>query len=150
MAAHSEQAAGAVPPSPRFRVQQTTVAHGAIPRVYGWRLLADAGADLPGVVPAWRPGLREAQEPPPPTLGQAIAAVARAQFQRWRPGGAPLTEMSAAASPILREYYRVGVGASVTDPQTRRPTQQSGHPWSAVFISYVMRAADPPRPPATT
>ncbi|WP_211221898.1 hypothetical protein, partial [Granulicoccus phenolivorans] len=33
----------------RFRVESTTVAHGDIPREFGWRLLADAGADLPRV-----------------------------------------------------------------------------------------------------
>jgi hypothetical protein len=140
-AARSERVAGSVPPSPRFRVQRTTVAHGAVPRVYGWRLLADAGADVPGAVSAWRPEQREAQQAPPPTLCQAIAAVARGQFRRWRAGGAPLTETSAAASPILREYYRVGVGVTVTDAQMRSPAYQSGHPWSAVFISYVMRVA---------
>jgi uncharacterized protein YcbK (DUF882 family) len=31
----------------RFRVQATRVAHDEIPRRFGWRLLADAGADLP-------------------------------------------------------------------------------------------------------
>jgi hypothetical protein len=31
----------------RFRVEETTVPHMAIPRTFGWRLLADAAADLP-------------------------------------------------------------------------------------------------------
>jgi D-alanyl-D-alanine carboxypeptidase len=31
----------------RFRVEETTVPHMAIPRTFGWRLLADATADLP-------------------------------------------------------------------------------------------------------
>jgi len=31
----------------RFRVDETTVRHMAIPRTFGWRLLADAAADLP-------------------------------------------------------------------------------------------------------
>jgi D-alanyl-D-alanine carboxypeptidase len=31
----------------RFRVEETTVQHMAIPRTFGWRLLADAAADLP-------------------------------------------------------------------------------------------------------
>ena len=35
---------------PRFRVEATTVAHQQIPRRFGWRLLADVAADLPGVV----------------------------------------------------------------------------------------------------
>jgi hypothetical protein len=35
-------------PDPRFRVEQTSVAHMQIPRRFGWRLLADVAADLPG------------------------------------------------------------------------------------------------------
>jgi hypothetical protein len=31
----------------RFRVEETTVPHNDIPRAFGWRLLADAAADLP-------------------------------------------------------------------------------------------------------
>jgi hypothetical protein len=34
---------------PRFRVEKTSVAHMQIPRRFGWRLLADVSADLPGV-----------------------------------------------------------------------------------------------------
>ena len=137
-AVRSLRVAGAIPRSPRFRVQQTAVPHGAIPRAYGWRLLADPGADVPGVVPLRR--AEDAELPAlPSTLCQAIATVARTQFRRWRPGGgAPLTETAAAASPILREYYRTGVGVTVTDAQMRNSTYQAGHPWSAVFISYVM------------
>jgi hypothetical protein len=140
-AANSLRVARAVPRSPRFRVQRTTVPHGAIPRAYGWRLLADPGADVPDVGPAGATEDREIAAPPS-TLCQTIAAVARAQFRRWRPGGAaPLTETSAAASPILREYYRTGVGITVTDAQMRSAAYQAAHPWSAVFISYVMRTA---------
>jgi hypothetical protein len=39
--------------SPRFRVEETGIPHVAIPRTYGWRLLADSAANLPGAV---RPG----------------------------------------------------------------------------------------------
>jgi hypothetical protein len=75
------------------------------------------------------------------TLCLTIATVARDQFRRWRPGGTALEETSAAASPILQEYYRVGVGVTVTDAEMRSKAYQSGHPWSAVFVSYVMRTA---------
>jgi hypothetical protein len=71
-----------------------------------------------------------------------IAQVALEQFRRWRPGGgSALVETSAAASPLLREYYRVGVGTTVTDAQMQSAVFQSAHPWSAVFVSYVMRTA---------
>jgi hypothetical protein len=35
-----------------YRVERTATGHVEIPPVYGWRLLANAGADLPGVPPA--------------------------------------------------------------------------------------------------
>lgn len=143
--------------SPRFRVEETRVPHLDIPRVYGWRLLADPAADLPGAVrarPRGRPGSpgvqREAPAAPSGTpatpaaspLCNQIARVAREQFSRWRPGGGPpLRETSPAATPILREYYRVGVGMNVTDAQLQSARFQATHPWSAVFVSYVMRTA---------
>ena len=75
-------------------------------------------------------------------LCDRIAQVAIAQFQRWRPtGGTALVETSAAASPILVEYYRVGIGATVTAADMQSTVYQDAHPWSAVFISYVMRTA---------
>jgi hypothetical protein len=75
-------------------------------------------------------------------LCDAIARVAQEQFRRWRPGGgSALVETSPAASPILREYYRVGVGTTVTDAQMQSRSYQAAHPWSAVFVSYVMRTA---------
>ena len=75
-------------------------------------------------------------------LCEAIARVTREQFARWRPAVAPpLSETSAAASRILREYYRVGVGVNITDAQLQSAEFQSAHPWSAVFVSYVMRTA---------
>jgi hypothetical protein len=75
-------------------------------------------------------------------LCDRIAQVAIAQFRRWRPtGGSALVETSPAASPILREYYQVGIGATVTDADMQSTVYQDAHPWSAVFISYVMRTA---------
>jgi hypothetical protein len=147
--------------SPRFRVEETRVPHLDIPRVYGWRLLADPAADLPGTIrarpgavqarPRTRPGRpgvqREAPALPSSTpagspLCNEIVRVAREQFHRWRPGGGrPLRETDPAATPILREYYRVGVGMDVTDAQMRNAKYQATHPWSAVFVSYVMRTA---------
>jgi hypothetical protein len=80
--------------------------------------------------------------PAPSPLCAAIARVALEQFRRWRPGGgSALVETSPAASPILREYYRVGIGVTVTDAQMQDPAYQAGHPWSAVFTSYVVRTA---------
>jgi hypothetical protein len=75
-------------------------------------------------------------------LCERIAQVALEQFRRWRPGGgAALMETSPAASPILREYYRVGVETTVSDADMQSTVFQDAHPWSAVFVSYVMRTA---------
>jgi hypothetical protein len=75
-------------------------------------------------------------------LCSAVADAALEQFRRWRPQGRQaLTERSPLAGPILREYYRVGVGRTVTDAQLRSRTYQAAHPWSAVFVSYLMRTA---------
>lgn len=158
--------------SPRFRVEQTAVAHGEIPRTFGWRLLADSSADLPGVArpdgrprPTSGPRLRPTRAPAPPprpapplvpsqrsghgsALCDAIARVALREYARWRPAGArPLTETSRAASPILREYYRVGIGMAVTDAQLQSAAFQAAHPWSAVFVSFVVRTAGGGRAP---
>jgi hypothetical protein len=89
--------------------------------------------------------LASARSPDPsarPPLCAGIARVALEEFRRWRPsGGNALVETSPAASAILREYYRVGVGTAVTDAQMQSAAFQSVHPWSAVFVSYVMRTA---------
>jgi hypothetical protein len=75
-------------------------------------------------------------------LCDEIARVALEQYRRWRSGGgSALVETSPAASPILREYYRVGVGIAVTDAQMQSRSFQASHPWSAVLVSYIMRTA---------
>jgi hypothetical protein len=67
----------------------------------------------------------------PSPLCSRIAQVALDQFRRWRPaGGSGLVETSPVASPILREYYRVGVGTTVTDADMQSTVYQDGHPWT--------------------
>ena len=134
-AANSLRVARAVPRSARFRVERTTVPHNDIPATYGGRLLADPSADLPGAVPAIGAATQRELGTLPPggpgaeALSERIARVARAEFRRWRPGGgAALTETSPAASPILREYYRIGVGVAVTDAQMQNSSYPGGSP----------------------
>jgi hypothetical protein len=75
-------------------------------------------------------------------LAAAIAQTAEQEYQRWRPsGGKSLAETDPAATPILQDYYRTGVGMNVTASQLQSTSFQKGHPWSAVFISWVMRTA---------
>jgi hypothetical protein len=42
---------------------------------------------------------------------------------------------------ILQDYYSTGVQEEVESRQLRDPNWQENHPWSAVFISWVMRTA---------
>jgi Uncharacterized protein conserved in bacteria (DUF2272)/Phage tail lysozyme len=77
-----------------------------------------------------------------PPLCSEIARVALQQFRRWRSGGGTaLVETSPMAGPILREYYRVGIGITPSYAQLQSTAFQDAHPWSAVFVSYVMRTA---------
>ena len=73
-----------------------------------------------------------------PALAAAIAQTAEQEYRRWQPS---LKERDAAATPILQEYYRTGVGMNVSASQLQSESWQKGHPWSAVFISWVMKKA---------
>ncbi len=47
-------------------------------------------------------------------LAAAIAETAEQEYRRWRPsGGKSLVETDPAATPILQDYYRTGVGMNV-------------------------------------
>jgi hypothetical protein len=75
-------------------------------------------------------------------LAAAIAQTAEQEYRRWRPSGRKaLVETDPAATPILQEYYRTGVGMNVTASQLRSTRFEKSHPWSAVFISWVMKQA---------
>ena len=152
--AHSgQQPAGRGAPSraasPRFRVEQTTVPHMAIPRTYGWRLLADAGADLPG---ATRPARHGA---PTRSSGRRSRPAARQRVVRGDRPGRPRAVPPVAAgrrtradgdlargeSDPARVLPRRASAPTVTDAQMQSTSFQAAHPWSAVFVSYVMRTA---------
>lgn len=74
------------------------------------------------------------------SLADAIVRVAEAQYRRWHSSG-KLRETDTAAVPILREYYREGVKTQVSAAEIQDTTWQKAHPWSAVFVSFVMRTA---------
>jgi hypothetical protein len=97
-----------------------------------------------GPLPAG-PGARPVSSPaaaPGGTLSAAIARVAEGEYQRWRPGGGtPLNEQHPGAGPILQDYYRRAIGTEVSLAQLADTGFQGSHPWSAIFISWVMRSA---------
>jgi hypothetical protein len=66
--------------------------------------------------------------------------IANQEWNRWNAGGRK-TETDARVRPILQDYWRTGVGVQVTDSQLASAEWQSQHPWSAAFISWVIRQA---------
>lgn len=73
-------------------------------------------------------------------LSDAIVRVAETEYRRWN-DGRKLRETDTDAVPILQRYYREGVNIQVGAAELQDTNWQKEHPWSAVFISYVMRAA---------
>jgi hypothetical protein len=133
--------------APSYRVEATSVSHGDIPRRFGWRLLANAAAALPGVVDpsVTREGHEAAEavvsEQATPDVCDEIARIAEEEFRRWHPGTTTLRETDVAATPILQDYYRRGVAVEVSERELQSSSFQDAHPWSAVFVSWVVRTA---------
>ena len=69
----------------------------------------------------------------------AIVTHAKNELKRWRNGR--LKETHPSALGILQEYYREGVRRNISRSNLANPAWQGDHPWSAVFISYIMRKA---------
>ncbi len=57
-----------------YRVEETSVSHLLIPRRYGWRLLANASADISAAVVPSAPA-QDIGQPKPGTTGQSISAL---------------------------------------------------------------------------
>lgn len=73
-------------------------------------------------------------------LSAAIVRVAKREWCRWNQPRR-LTERQDAARPMLQTYWRIGPGWTVSDAQLQDAQWQQTNPWSAAFISYVMRTA---------
>jgi hypothetical protein len=79
-----------------YRVERTATGHLQIPPAYGWRLLADAAADLPGV--PYVPGAK---------ASKPAAQPARAAAGQVSAGPPPATKLSwANASDEQRDFMR--------------------------------------------
>src|SRR6266496_2725363 len=70
-----------------------------------------------------------------------IVRLVNQEWQRWHPDGIKKTETDADMFPVLQDYYLRGVQQTIEPEQLADPDWQDGHPWSAVFISWVMRMA---------
>ncbi len=75
------------------------------------------------------------------SLADAIARVAEQECRRWHSVTGKLCETDRAAVPILQQYYRDGVNRNVSAAELQDTVWQKKHPWSAVFVSFVMRTA---------
>ncbi|MCB8926312.1 MAG: DUF2272 domain-containing protein [Ardenticatenaceae bacterium] len=69
-----------------------------------------------------------------------IARIATEECQHWHDGKTK-RETDPEISSILKRYYRIGVNEDVTEEQLQNADWQKKHPWSAVFISYIIRKA---------
>ena len=76
----------------------------------------------------------------PAALRATIVAVALGELARWNAGGRR-RETDPRMTPVLADYWRTGAGVAVAESSLRSPQFQNGHPWSAAFISWVMRRA---------
>jgi len=106
-------------------------------------------ADVPYTVSAPSAPPRPAPMPPAPlppapsggALRDAIVRIAEQEYRRWHPASGNLRETDSAAAPILQRYYREGVNRNISASDLQNNAWQQAHPWSAVFISWVMRTA---------
>jgi hypothetical protein len=76
----------------------------------------------------------------PKTFKRTIAAKAVEEYNRWHRHLA-LRETDPPAYSILKQYWSLGQIAIPKDQQLANSHWQFRHPWSAVFISYVMQQA---------
>lgn len=94
-----------------------------------------AGAPY-GAVPG---GVPVGNTPGTGSLRARIAQFAEQERTRW--GNGTRVETEPAMTATLQDYYRTGVGITVAASDLQSSSWQDGHPWSAVFISWVMRQA---------
>ena len=73
-------------------------------------------------------------------LDSAIVAAAGKEWDRWN-SPVKLTERMVDARKIVKTYWKVGVDLDFTDQEIKDKTWEDDHPWSAAFISYIMRVA---------
>lgn len=74
-----------------------------------------------------------------PTLGQLVANKAIAEYERWHRAGT-MRETDDSAIAILQDYWKLG-SIPVNEKDLKSSSWQYRHPWSAVFISWVMLEA---------
>ena len=69
-----------------------------------------------------------------------IVATALSEWQKWNAGGRR-TETDPRMRAILADYWKSGAGVNVRESDLGLTAFQASHPWSAAFISWVMKKA---------
>ena len=72
-------------------------------------------------------------------LRSAIVRIAEQEAARWKDGA--IRELDPEIRTVLQDYWKTGPGLSFTAAQIGSKAFQASHPWSAAFISSVMRKA---------
>jgi peptidoglycan hydrolase-like protein with peptidoglycan-binding domain len=73
------------------------------------------------------------------TFRQRIVRIANQELARW--GRGAIKETDPRILQTLQDYWKTGTGNNYSDAQLSDPKFQNDHPWSAAFISWVMRTA---------
>src|SRR4029077_13212686 len=102
----------------------------------------------PGAWSRWSAGARAAPYAAIPTapapfdsraFRQRIVRIANQELARW--GNGAIKETNPRTRRVLQDYWKTGAGANFSEDQLGDPAFQKAHPWSAAFISWVMRTA---------
>jgi peptidoglycan hydrolase-like protein with peptidoglycan-binding domain len=92
-----------------------------------------------------RPGVSPIATPAGPApfdssgFRQRIVRIANQELARW--GNGSIKETDPQVRQTLQDYWRSGAGVNYSDAQLGDPNFQNDHPWSAAFISWVMKTA---------
>ena len=65
--------------------------------------------------------------------------IANQELARW--GKGTIKETDPRLRQTLQDYWKTGAGLNYSEDQLGDPAFQNVHPWSAAFISWVMKTA---------
>jgi hypothetical protein len=69
-----------------------------------------------------------------------IVRLANQEWQRWNLGGKKF-ERDPQIRQVLQDYWQTGAGRRVSEDDLGKREFQKNHPWSAAFVSWVMKKA---------
>ena len=72
-------------------------------------------------------------------LRKKAVEIAKQELARW--GNGKIKETDPRLRQTLQDYWKTGTGASFSQDQLGNPAFQKANPWSAAFISWLMKTA---------